>query len=154
MYKITTTNKTFEQLVEANKFVWKYITDSYTPEKPQKRKVEIELWRPNKVTTNQEFLDYCKANNSRPATFNEALQLVLENPDLQRKNYLVTYDVGQLCYLYLYENGGKRDLDVDRDYPAATGATVWCSWPSVSPWTLTLLALLTFGLWKSYRLME
>lgn len=108
--KINLTNKTFEQLVEANNFGYKYITNSYKPQEPKKGKVEIELWHPGKDTTNQEFLDHCKEVNGRPATFNEALQLALDNPD--QKEVLVTYDLEQLCFLYLYFGGDERRLRV------------------------------------------
>lgn len=125
----TKTPKTFEQLVEANNFGYKYITNIYKPEKPKKGTVKIELWHPNKYTTNQEFLDYCKANNRRPATFNEALQFALDNSDEQKKQSLVTYDLQQLCSLYLDSDGDERGLDVyeyrpDDDWSGSVGFLV------------------------------
>lgn len=109
--------KTFEQLVEANKFGYKYINPSYQPQKVSGKKVEIELQHFGKYTTNQEFLDWCKENGKRPATFNEALQFALDNPDEQKKYWLVTYDSEQLYYLILYADGGRRELDVSRSTP-------------------------------------
>lgn len=111
------TPKTFEQLVEANNFGYKYITSSYKPEKAIESKAKIELWHPNKITTNQEFLDHCKEVGGRPASFNEALQYALDNPEEQKKNPLVTYDGGRLCYLYLRFDGGERGLVVYGNYP-------------------------------------
>lgn len=110
--------KTFEELVEANKFDWKYISNSYKSLKPKKTG-KVELWHPDKTTTNQEFIDYCGANNLRPATFNEALEFALNNPDEQRKYPLATYDASQLCYLYLSGSGRGRDLHVYRNYPVS-----------------------------------
>jgi hypothetical protein len=107
--------KTFDQLVKANNFGYKYIIDSYKPEKPKKTG-KVELWHPNKVITNQEFLDYCKANKSHPATFNEVLQYTLDNPKEQLEYPLVTYDEKQLCYLCLHRDGALRCVDVDRDF--------------------------------------
>lgn len=119
--QITTTKKTFIELVEACKFDYKYIIDSYKPEKPWPehtgQTVEIELWHPNKITTNQEFLDHCKEVGGRPATFNEALQLALENPELQKIQQLATYDLEQLCCLCLDGDGGKRYLHVFESIP-------------------------------------
>lgn len=114
--KINLTNKTFKQLVEANNFGYKYITDSYKPTEPNKGKVEIELWHPSKITTNQEFIDHCKEVGGRPATFNEALQLALDNPDLQ-KEPLVTYDLERLCYLCLSFGDDERRLHVSPELP-------------------------------------
>lgn len=119
MYKTTITNKTFDKLVSENKFDWKYITDIYKPEKSIEATVDIELWHTDKVTNNQEFLDYCKANKLRPATFNEALQLALDNPDLQRKHLMATYDLGQLCCLFLRGSDGGRYLSVSRSDPVS-----------------------------------
>lgn len=115
--QITLTTKSFEQLVKANNFGYKYINKNYKPENPKEGKVNIELWHPNKTTTNQEFLDYCKSINGRPATFNETLQFALDNPDEQKKYPLVTYDGEQLCGLALYSDGGRRKLRVCRNYP-------------------------------------
>lgn len=112
--EINLTTKTFEQLLEDNNFGYKYIIDNYKPEKSKKGKVEIELWYPKKITTNQEFLNYCKQVGARPASFNEALQFSKENPELQKKYPLITFDINQLCCLYLSRSGGLRSVLVLR----------------------------------------
>lgn len=109
--------KTFEQLVEANHFGYQYITSSYKPEKAIESKAKIELWHSGKVTTNQEFLDHCKEVGGRPASFNEALQYALDNPDEQKKYPLVTYDLEQLCDRCLDFGGDRRRLHVSENYP-------------------------------------
>lgn len=111
--------KTFEQLVEANKFGYEYIDSSYRPQKVSGKKVKVELQHFGKYTTNQEFLDWCKENGKRPATFNEALQFALDNPDEQKKYWLVTYDSEQLFCLFLHAGGGKRGLGVSKDGPGS-----------------------------------
>jgi len=112
--KITLSSKTFEQLVEENNFGWKYINSNYKPQKYKKGKVEIELKHFGKYITNQEFLDWCRENGKRPATFNEALQFALQNPDKQKKYSLATWDGGQLYYLFLGSGGEQRGLSVGR----------------------------------------
>lgn len=109
--------KTFNQLVEANHFGYQYITSSYKPKKAIESKAKIVLWHSGKITTNQEFLDRCKSINGRPATFDEALQYALDNPDEQKKNPLVTYDLEQLCCLCLRFGVDERRLYVDEDLP-------------------------------------
>lgn len=109
--------KTFQQLVEANNFDYEYIRNGYKPEEVTGKKVKIELWYPNKIITNQKFLDHCKEVGGRPATFNEALDFALENPDLQKQHPLVTYNLEQLYYLYLNSDDGKRRLILYEDDP-------------------------------------